>query len=449
MEKIRIPRHIDEMISRLEAAGFEAYAVGGGVRDILAGIQPEDWDMCASAEPSEVMDVFSDRKVIPTGIKHGTVTVIWDEGPVEITTFRAEGRYSDSRHPDSVEFVKDIKEDLARRDFTVNAMAYAPSKGLVDFFGGRQDLADSILRCVGEPAKRFEEDALRVLRALRFMSQKGFRADESTDAAIRSEFIRLEKIAQERITSEFIKLMCGEFAADVIDRYKEVFCFLIPELEAEVGYDQRSPYHNRTVWDHTLCAVKNIPAEPAFRVAMLFHDIAKPVVGVLDDNGRGRFVGHPAKGAEMADEILRRMKFPNDLREKIVELIRYHDAKMQSDRVSVRKWLSLLGEELFFQLMYVRYADSTGKYEKYIGEAESKNQALIETAEAVLAEGDCFTKDTLAVSGTDVRDAGFSGKEIGEMLDWLLGEVIEDRLENDRGILIESLKNKKQSKERE
>jgi len=449
MQMIRIPRYIDNMISRLEAAGFDAFVVGGCVRDMLAGGEPQDWDMCSSAEPSQVMELFSDRKVIPTGLKHGTVTVMWDEGPVEITTFRAEGGYSDSRHPDNVVFVKDIKEDLARRDFTVNAMAYAPSKGLVDPFGGRQDLAGGILRCVGEPAVRFQEDSLRVLRALRFMSQKGLAAEADTDAAIRSEYWRLGNIAQERITSEFIKLMCGEHAADIVDRYSEVICFLIPELEAEIGYDQRSPYHNRTVWDHTMCAVKNIPAEPAFRVAMLFHDIAKPVVGVLDDNGRGRFVGHPAKGAEMADEILRRMKFPNDLREKITDIVRYHDAKMKPDRVSVRKWLSLLGSELFFQLMDVRYADSTGKYDRYIGEAQQKNQTLREIAEAVIADGDCITKDALAVSGTDVMGAGFSGREIGEMLDWLLDQVMEGHLLNHRDVLIEALKEKKSDKESE
>ena len=443
MIEIKMPRHIEEMISRVEAAGFEAYAVGGCIRDTLAGRSDlYDWDMCSSAEPSQIMEIFSDRKVIPTGIKHGTVTVISEGEPVEVTTFRAEGDYSDSRHPDSVCFVKDIKEDLARRDFTVNAMAYAPSKGLIDPFGGRRDLEAGILRCVGDPVKRFTEDALRVLRGLRFMSQKGLEAEPETDRAIRSEFWRLGNIAQERITSEFIKLMCGDYAADVVDRYQEVFCFLIPELKAEIGYDQRSPYHNRTVWDHTICAVRNVPAEPDLRVAMLFHDIAKPVVGVLDDNGRGRFVGHPAKGAEMADEILRRMKFPNDLREKIVELVRYHDLKMQPDRVSVRKWLGRLTPELFFRLMYVRYADSTGKYEKYIKEAEDKNQALRVIAEAILADGDCFTKEALDVSGADVMAAGYIGREIGDALEWLLDEVIEGRLENQKDILIEGLKKK-------
>ena len=443
MINIRMPRHIEDMISRIEAAGHEAYAVGGCIRDTLAGrTDLYDWDMCSSAEPSQVMEIFSDTKVIPTGIKHGTVTVMMGDEPVELTTFRAESEYSDSRHPDSVVFVKNIEEDLARRDFTVNAMAYAPSKGLVDPFGGQQDLAAGILRCVGDPVKRFEEDALRVLRGLRFMSQKGLKAEPETDKAIRSEYWRLGNIAQERITSEFIKLMCGDFAADIIDAYREVFCFLIPELEVEIGYDQHSPYHNRTVWDHTICAVRNIPAEPDFRIAMLFHDIAKPVVGVLDDNGRGRFVGHPAKGAEIADEILRRMKFPNDLREKIVELVRYHDAKIQPDRVSVRKWLSRLGTELYFRLMHVRYADSTGKYERYIEEAVHKNEALREIAETVISEGDCFTKDALAVSGNDIRDAGFTGRDIGDALDWLLDEVIEGRLANDRETLLAGLKKK-------
>lgn len=441
MRDIRIPAYIEEIISRLESKGYEAYAVGGCIRDMLSGrTDLYDWDMCTSAEPSQVMEVFSDVKVIPTGIRHGTVTLVFEEGNVELTTFRTEGSYSDSRHPDSVDFVKDIKEDLARRDFTVNAMAFAPSKGIVDPFGGREDLAAGLLKCVGEPVKRFEEDALRVLRGLRFMAQKGFRADPETDKAIRSEYWRLGEISQERITAEFIKLMCGDRSADILDEYKEVFCFLIPELEAEIGYDQRSPYHNRDVWNHTLCAVRNIPAVPEFRVAMLFHDIAKPVVGVLDDNGRGRFVGHPAKGAEMADEILRRMKFSNSFREKVVQLVTYHDAKMQPDRVSVRKWLRHLGKELFYDLMYVRHADSTGKYERYIEEADRKNEKLREMADAILAEGDCISLDALAVSGGDAVSAGYSGKEIGEVLEWLLDEVIEDRLSNDRDVLIKALK---------
>ncbi len=441
MRNIRIPMHIEEIISRLESKGFEAYAVGGGIRDLLSeNIDPYDWDMCTSAEPSQIMEVFSDRKVIPTGLKHGTVTLALEQGNVEITTFRTEESYSDSRHPDKVEFVRDIKEDLARRDFTVNAMAFAPSKGLVDPFEGQKDLATGILKCVGIPKKRFEEDALRVLRGLRFMAEKGFVADSETDKAIRSEYRRLGEISQERITSEFVKLMCGKWAAEVLTEYKEVFCFLIPELEAEIGYDQRSPYHNRDVWNHTLCAIKNIPAVPEFRVAMLFHDIAKPVVGIIDDNGRGRFVGHPAKGAEMADAILRRMKFSKSFREKVVRLVTYHDAKIQPDRVSVRKWLSHLGKELFYDLMYVRHADSTGKYEIYIKEADAKNEKLKEMADLILAEGDCINIDSLAVSGTDIRSIGYLGKEIGEALEWLLNEVMEDRLSNDKNILIEALK---------
>lgn len=450
---MKIPEHAENIIARLRESGFSAYVVGGCVRDSLRGKVPYDWDICTSARPDDVMRIFSDKQVIPTGLRHGTVTLVEscsdtgaDDDKVsrsesfEITTFRSESEYSDGRHPDNVSFIDDINEDLSRRDFTVNAIAYSPDVGLVDPFGGRNDLRAGALRCVGDPDKRFGEDALRILRALRFMSVIGLRPVPATEEAIRRNYRLLSRVSQERITEEFIKFMCGRGAARLLDDYKEVFCFIIPELESMIGFDQRSPYHNRDVWQHTLCAVADIPATLVFRLTMLFHDIAKPVVCVLDDNGRGRFQGHPAKGAEMTEVILRRMKLPKKMINHIVMLIRYHDVKIRPERTDVRRWLGRLGTEVFDELMYVRHADASGKYEKYLGEAESKNKALAAIRDDIIASGDCIDLNGLAISGSDIAAAGIRGKNIGLILDKLLEDVITERLPNKRSILMEEVK---------
>ncbi len=462
---MKIPENAEKIINRLRENDHSAYVVGGCVRDTLQGKQPHDWDICTSALPDEVMRIFADQRVIPTGIKHGTVTLMMKCGvggaspedadnddinskindnkikyeSFEITTFRKEGSYSDGRHPDNVSFVDDINEDLARRDFTVNAMAYSPGVGPADPFGGQKDLEAGVLRCVGDPDARFHEDALRILRALRFMSEKGLKPEPATEAAIRRNYRLLSRVSQERITEEFVKFMCGSGAAALLDDYKEIFCFIIPELEPMIGFNQRSPYHNRDVWHHTLCAVADIPPRPVFRLTMLFHDIAKPVVCVIDDNGRGRFQGHPAKGAEMAEGILRRMKLPKKMIEHIVELIKYHDLKIRPERPDVRRWLGRLGIQIFDELMYVRHADASGKYEKYLGEAESKNAALASLRDDIIASGDCIDLSGLAVNGSDIASAGITGSEIKKTLEALLEAVITERIPNERPALMREI----------
>ena len=426
-------------MNRLRNAGFSAYVAGGCVRDMLQGAEPHDWDLCSSARPEQVMELFCDMPVIPTGIAHGTVTLATGDhrcGQVELTTFRREGAYSDGRRPDGVSFISGVEEDLSRRDFTVNAMAWNPWDGLADPFGGQDDLKAGILRCVGDPEERFREDALRILRGLRFMSQKGLDPDPETEKAMRTCYALLSRVSQERITQEFVKFLCGSRAAGLLDAYREIFCFLIPELTAMIGFDQRSPYHNRDVWNHTLCAVADIPARPVLRLTMLLHDVAKPVVCVLDDNGRGRFVGHPAKGAEMAEEILRRMKLPARMIEHVVTLIRYHDLKIRPERADVRRWLGRLGRTYFYELMDVRHADASGKYEKYLGEAEEKNARLRALAEEIEASGCCIDRKGLALDGHDLRNAGLQGAQIGRMLDLLLEEVLTDRLPNEKEALL-------------
>lgn len=478
--KMELPEGVIRLLDRIEGAGFEGYVVGGCVRDALhrelyrnliqenghrelkaaariaAGIperrffleaggraEPSDWDVCTSAEPSQVMELFPDCRVIPTGLKHGTVTVIMDEIPVEITTFRKESGYSDGRHPDQVVYVKELEEDLARRDFTVNAIAYAPSKGLVDPFGGVQDLYKGCLRCVGDPAKRFEEDALRMLRALRFSSCMGYMIEGKTMLAIRHRYRGLERIAQERIGSELLRFLCGNGAVRLLDSFREVFCFLIPELEPLIGYEQRSPYHNRDVWQHTLAAVGAIPPEPHLRMTMLLHDIAKPVVGLLDDYGRGRFVGHPKAGAEMARSILERMRFPGKFTERVVTLIACHDLKILPNRPDVRRWLGRLGAPVFQDLCLVRYADASGKYPEAVERIGKLNEALQSAATEILEAGDPLCRGDLAVRGDEIRKEGLAkGRAIGESLQWLLEEVMADRLVNEREALLEALRKK-------
>lgn len=449
---MKIPEFVGNIIKRLHDSGHAAYVVGGCVRDTVMGIEPHDWDVCTSALPEEVMRIFDDHRVVTSGLKHGTVTVVAHTGDddahealaekhsdirnVEITTFRSESGYSDGRHPDEVVFVSDINKDLARRDFTVNAMAYSPYDGFADPFGGQSDIKNGILRCVGSPGARFSEDALRILRALRFMSEKGLKPDAATDEALRRDYRLLAGISQERITEEFTKFMCGRDAARLLDSYKEIFCFLIPELEPMIGFEQHSPYHNRDVWQHTLCAVDDIPPTPVFRLTMLFHDIAKPVVGIIDDTGRGRFRGHPAKGAEMTEVIMKRMKFSKSMTEHVVRLVKYHDAKIKRERVSVRKWLSELGKETFYELMYVRHADASGKYEKYIGEAEKKNEVFARLAEQIEKDGDCIDIKSLAVKGGDIAAAGLTGEDIGNMLRNLLDKVMNDDIPNEKNALM-------------
>ena len=358
---------------------------------------------------------------------------------MEITTFRSEGKYSDSRHPDEVKYVRTVEEDLARRDFTVNAMAYAPSSGLIDLYGGLSDLKNGILRCVGDPEQRFSEDALRIMRALRFLSVKGFRPDPALDAAIHQCRDQLKMISAERITAEFMKFLTGGSAAFLLDTYRDVFAVMIPELKPMFDFEQHSPFHNRDVWHHTLAAVNFIEPDPELRLTMLLHDIAKPQVARFDETGRGHFRGHPERSAVMAEEILRRLRFSRESIRRVTVLIRYHDSRFGDDRILLRKILRDLGEETIRDLMKVQRADAAGKYDKYMPSAEERIESVLTTLDSILRDGDCFTLRMLAVSGDDLQEAGFAkGRLIGEILQRLLEEVIEERLPNERAALLEA-----------
>ncbi len=437
MQTIRLPGYITEIMTRLTRAGYEVYAAGGCVRDLLEGREPHDYDLCTSARPRQVREVFSDKTVIDTGIRHGTVTVMYDKIPVEITTFRTEAQYSDGRHPDKVCFADDVESDLARRDFTINAMAYSPARGLVDCFGGAEDLKARRLRCVGRPVQRFSEDGLRILRALRFLSVYGYEPDPETAEAIHTCAPMLHRISWERIDTELMKFFTGKRVASWMDEYRDVFFLLIPELEAAMGYDQCSPYHNRDVWHHILATVDGIRPDGILRLTMLLHDIAKPVVGYYDDSGRGHFKGHAARGEEMAEDILRRMRFSNEIIHRVTLLIRYHDWYVMPDRPDVRRALNRMGYPMLLDLMEVQMADAAGKYEKYEPETRERVQAVLRTAEQVVRDGDCFDRKDLAVSGKDLIQMGIAdGRQIGTLLDRLLDAVMDDRLPNEKTSLL-------------
>ncbi|MGI6206473.1 MAG: CCA tRNA nucleotidyltransferase [Anaerovoracaceae bacterium] len=439
MKEIILPDYILGITERFKNAGSAAFIVGGAVRDLLEGITPHDFDICTPSLPEETEQILSGMKIVKTGIKHGTVTAVTDGHEVEITTFRSDGAYSDGRHPDEVVFVKSLEDDLARRDFTVNAMAYSPDEGLIDCFGGQRDLEDGILRCVGNPEKRFTEDGLRIMRALRFMSVKGYQPDQATNEAIRKCRGVLGKVAYERIDTELLKFLAGENAASLLDSYRMIFADIIPELKPMFGFDQHSPYHNRDVWHHTLASLNAIRPEPVLRLTMLLHDIAKPSVFVMDETGRGHFKGHQAAGAEMAETILRRMRFSNEIVNTVTELIRDHDMKLQPLKPVIRKALVQLGPERLDMLLEVQEADSAGKREKYRTATSQRVNSVREMMREIIADGDCISLRDLAVNGDDLRNAGITdGKTIGTALSYLLDEVINDRLPNEKQALLDA-----------
>lgn len=433
---VNFPESVVRAIGRLNAAGYEAWAVGGCVRDSLLGKEPHDWDMTTSALPEETMAVFSGCNVIGTGLKHGTVTVIIDGEPLEITTYRVDGDYSDGRRPDSVSFTRSLKEDMARRDFTVNAMAAHPEKGIADCFGGQEDLKKGIIRCVGEPERRFSEDALRILRALRFSAVLGFPIEQKTAEALVSLRENLRHVAMERILSELRRLLCGKDAGRILREFPQVFWVFMPELEPMYGFDQRNPYHIHDVWEHTVRAVENTPPEEAVRFAALLHDIGKPSCFSLDEKGTGHFYGHPAKSAELAGGILRRLRMDNETRDRILKLVEHHDLELHPTPAAVRRWMGRLGERGFFDLLAVKRADNLAQSDAFRGRLETLDE-IAALAGGILAEEQCFSLKQLAVGGRDLIGLGVRpGPELGDILDRLLEKVVEGDCPNEKEALL-------------
>ena len=435
------PKEVEAVLRALEAAGHRAYAVGGCVRDLLRGEMPDDYDITTSARPEEVMALFAGH-CIPTGLQHGTVTVRENHCSFEVTTFRADGVYTDNRHPSEVFFSQTLEEDLQRRDFTINAMAMDLRGEVADLYGGREDLQNGILRCVGDADTRFGEDALRMMRALRFAAVLGFTIAEETARSIRKNRDLLRNIAVERILVEMNKLLTGRDALRILLAFPEVLQVFIPEVAPCVGFDQHSQYHCYTVWEHIARSVQAVAAEPILRWTMLLHDIAKPACFFTDEQGEGHFYGHPQRSAEMAEEITRRLRFDKRSAQRIVLLVEWHDRPIEPTHKAVRRVLNAMGEEALRQLLQVKRADNLAQHEKY-----RSRLAVIDAVEAVmeelLAQESCFSLKQLAVNGRDLVELGFRGSEIGAALDGLLQKVMDGELPNEKEALLAWLKEKK------
>lgn len=432
---IKLPETIKFVLGKLEKNGFSAYAVGGAVRDYILGNPANDWDVTTSALPDETEKVFSGFKVIKTGIKHGTVTVIVNGCPVEITTFRKESGYTDNRHPDNVEFVSDLAEDLKRRDFTVNSLAYNEKEGLIDLYGGLSDLKNEIIRTVGDPRERFSEDALRILRAVRFSSKLGFTIEEKTYAAAKELKENLKNVSAERIFSEFTKTLCGKNVKNALLFYHEIITEIIPEMKPCVGFEQHSKWHLYDVYEHIVRSVEYIRPTAELRLTMFFHDIGKPDCFFTRD-GEGHFYGHPEVSAEKTDKILRRLKAPTAFREEVVFLVKNHDVRLSDSEIKNRKKLNEIGKERFFLLLDVKKADNAAQGTA-LAEKEGKEIDKIRAiAEKFIENGEVYDIKQLKISGEDLIKTGFSGKEIGEEMEKLLNACMENNLGNDE----ESLK---------
>ena len=387
------------------------------------------------------MAVFGDR-ALPTGLQHGTMTVRTEGGHVEVTTYRTDGTYADHRHPDKVTFTRSLEEDLARRDFTVNAMALSAGGKVYDPMGGREDLAAGLLRCVGEPDRRFDEDALRILRGLRFASVLEFAIEDKTAEGIRRNRELLREIAAERILVELDKLLCGKAAAAVLREYPEVLGVFLPEILPSVGFEQHSRYHCYDVWEHTLRAVAAAAPRPELRLAMLLHDLGKPSCFTMDAQGSGHFYGHPAVSRDLAERILSRLKYDNDTRKTVLSLVEYHDRPIAPTERSVRRALRFWGEEGLGKLLQVKRADNLAQAEEYRCR-QKEIDAVERIARELIARDACFSLKQLAVNGRDLTALGLAGAEIGAELDRLLTAVVDGELENDRETLLEAVKNRK------
>lgn len=433
------------VINALADAGFSAYVVGGCVRDYFLGNQTSDTDITTSAKPCEVEKILADKniKVVETGLKHGTVTAVIDKTPLEITTFRADGEYRDSRHPQSVEFVEDIEQDLKRRDFTVNAMAYNDERGLVDLFGGREDIENRIIRTVGEPDARFKEDALRIMRALRFSSVLGFEIEEKTKKSIFDNMYLLENISAERIFSELSKLLCGKNVLNVLDEFRQVIGVIIPQLIPSFNCAQNTPWHTYTVYEHIIHSVDFAPCDPVIRLTMLLHDIGKPSVKRTDENGRDHFKTHADAGEKIAAEVLSKLKVSNNIYNKVTTLIKYHQSVENVNDVKIKHWFNKIGEEYTLSLFDVRIADlkahNLGKKE-VLFEIE-RLMSLEEEAKMIIKRREPYKISELAVNGHDLISLGFSGREIGDKLSEILTLVMDGRLKNTKKDILDFLKN--------
>lgn len=438
--KIEMPQAVKEIIERLESAGYEAFAVGGCVRDAVLGRVPADWDITTSAMPEEVKGLFS--RTIDTGIQHGTVTVMKDHVGYEVTTYRIDGEYEDARHPKEVSFTSNLVEDLKRRDFTINAMAYNDRVGIVDEFDGIEDLEKGIIRCVGEAKDRFGEDALRILRAVRFSAQLGFKIDETTKEAINELAPNLEKISAERIQAELVKLLVSDHPEYLREAYETgITAVVLPEFDDIMKQEQNDAFHENTVGEHTLRSLLQVENDKVLRLTMLFHDVGKPMTYSRTEEGVTRFFGHPDISSDMSREIMRRLKFDNDTTDKVKKLTAVHDLFIKNAPNRVRRAMSKVGKELFPYFLKVRKANILAWKEDAQKKALADLKELTDIYEGILERGECVCIKELVVDGKDLIAAGVQqGKQIGEILNELLEIVLEEPEKNKKETLLNYVK---------
>ena len=443
-KKINIPDNVKVVLETLYKNGFEGYLVGGCVRDFILGKVPYDYDITTNALPDEMKECFKDFRFFETGISHGTLTVVSEDENIEITTYRKDGEYKDGRRPLSVEFTPSLEEDLKRRDFTMNAIAYSEKDGFVDFFGGINDIENKVIKAVGNPYERFSEDKLRIMRGIRFSSELSFEIENETKSATFSLKEGLTKISAERISAELDKLLMGDNVYSVLMEYADVLAVVIPEIKPCIDFEQKNPYHIYTVWEHIAKAVEKSPKDIKVRLSMLFHDIGKPRCFTVDEKGIGHFKGHEKISAEMAEEILRRLKKSNDIINTVKKLVEMHyikPSKETGDEFSdkqIRKILTKINREDFFLLTDVLRADSLSKAE-FAKERLSAIDRMEKKAEEMYEKGECLSLKDLSLNGNDISALGYEKKEIGNALSFLLDAVISEKVINEREKLIEYL----------
>lgn len=440
MIKINIPKKVITIIEKLNQEGYEAYVVGGCVRDSILGKIPADWDITTSALPEQVKALF--YKTIDTGLKHGTVTVLMGGEPFELTTYRIDGDYEDHRRPNDVSFTNELLEDLRRRDFTINAMAFNDKDGLIDAFSGLEDLNKGIIRCVGDPRERFEEDALRMLRAIRFAAKMSFAIDAQTLSAIYEQASLIENISGERLHSELTKILLSDNPGYIEKLYQSgLMTYILPEFEVNIGLEQQNSHHIYTVDQHIYETIKNIEATETLRWTMLLHDIGKGYCKSVDNQGIGHFYGHAEKSVLLTEKILDRLRFDNKTKKDVLKLIKYHDYRIEPQMKSVRKTVNLIGEELFLDYLKVQEADVMAQSPAFRVEHLKKLQDIFNCFEEIMANKECVTLKDLQLNGKDLLQAGISqGPSIGRILNQLLDAVLEEPSHNDKEWLLDKAK---------
>lgn len=441
-QKLVLPNDVKTLLHTLSNAGYEGYVVGGCVRDsFLQSRELNDWDICTNAKPDQVLKIFNDYNVIETGLKHGTVTVLVNSVGYEITTYRIDGEYKDNRRPENVSFVSDLEQDLKRRDFTINALAYNESNGLIDYNNGILDIENKVIKCVGVAHNRFNEDALRIIRGLRFASVLGFNIEKDTELAMFDLKDNLRNVSNERVSTEFCKLITGKNATEILRKYRDIIAVFIPEITEMFDFEQNSPYHKYDVWEHTIQAVDNIPANMlTLRLSAFFHDIGKPKTYTQDEKGIGHFYKHAFVSQKIAKNVLTRLNFSNDMINQICMLVQHHDRPLIPNKKSILKFLNKFDIDFLNDYIVLRTADikAQGTF------LDERLQILVETkqiSQTIIAENICYKPSQLKINGNDLIKLGIpQGEKIGQILTKLMKEILNEKLENDKDILIERAK---------